>query len=85
MLKFLKGCLTAIGGFVALVVVAALILGGNGKRQGTPSASISADTPAASSAPTQEIVAVGVLSNVREDRAIQVNSSEIVDQITAAN
>ena len=70
MMKFLKGCLTAIGGFVALVVVAALIIAGNGNRQRTSSASVSANSPAASSAPTQEKVAVGVLSNVKEDRAI---------------
>ncbi len=71
-----------VGGFVALIVVAALFFGGNANRtvsNGTDNSSTSSSTQ------LQESVPVGTSIDIRYDRAVQIERSETVDSIPSRN
>ncbi len=101
-MKFLKGCLSVIGGLVVLLIVAGLFFSVNDNSTTTTSSENSnspssgqsqtngsqeqttADGSQEQSA-TSDMVPLGTLTDIRNDRAIQIESSEIVDSIATGN
>lgn len=82
MMKFLKGCLMLVGGFFTLMVVAALVVGGNQNKAADSGTSKSGDV---SSVQSEQVIPVGTFADVKNDRAVQINSSEVVNQIQPNN
>jgi hypothetical protein len=73
-MKFFKGCLMSVGGLVFLLVLVALFAGNanrsaNGGGSGSSKASI----------------AVNTMADVKSDRAVQIERSEIMDSIPSNN
>jgi len=82
MMKFFKGCLMLLGGFVALIVVAALVFGGNTNKTANSGAG---DSNTSSSTRPQESIPAGTSTDIRDDRAVQIERSETVDSIPSGN
>ncbi|NJN60014.1 MAG: DUF4352 domain-containing protein [Leptolyngbyaceae cyanobacterium SL_5_9] len=71
-----------VGGFVALIIVATLFLGGNANRTTNSGAG---DSNISSSTQPQESIPVGTSTDIRDDRAVQIERSETVDSIPSGN
>ena len=80
-MKFFKGCLTLIGGFLMLLIVAA-IFASNGNKSTTNSGS----NGGASGGPTaQTAISINTLVDVRNDRAVEIERSEVMNSIPTGN
>lgn len=85
-MKFLKGCLMSIGGFVLVVFVAALLLGRGGNQETNSSKSGGTSNSGTASSPTSpQSVALGTWADATRNRAIKINRSNIVTQISPNN
>lgn len=86
-MKLFKGCLMLVGGFFVLIVISALFFGENSNRANNSEVDTSEVVNSSNSSfnQAQEPVPVGTLTDVRGDRAIQIEYSEIVDSISSGN
>lgn len=76
----------AIGGFVLVVLIAALLFGRGGNQQATsPNSDGTSNSGTASSPAPPQSVALGTWANTTKDRAIKVNRSDVVTQISPDN
>ena len=73
-MKFFKGCLTLVGGFFMLLIVAT-IFASNGNKSTTNSGSNGEST-------AQKTISVNTLVDVRNDRAVQIERSEVMNSIS---
>ena len=80
-MKFFKGCLTLVGGFFTLLIVAAIFVS-NGNKSNTNSGS---NGEASRGSTAQTTISVNTLVDVRNDRAVQIERSEVMDSIPTGN
>lgn len=81
MIELLKNLLMLVGVVVALAVFASLANGGKANASSTKT------DPSINSSSTQSpsIIPIGTFADVKRDRAVQVELSEIVDSISSGN
>ena len=76
----------SIGGFVLVVFVAALLLGRGGNQETNSSKSGGTSNSGTASSPTSpQSVALGTWADATRNRAIKINRSNIVTQISPNN
>ena len=93
-MKCLKGCLAVVGGFVVLIVGVALFLpsddnetsSGGTNNSDTPTVeSAQQDNGSQNSSPSTATIPLGIMSDIRNDRAIQIEGSEVVESLVPGN
>lgn len=88
-MKFLKGCLTSIGGLVVLLMLAGLLLDTGNKTVSTADTvstnNVTEIAAADSSTAPQKSVALGIWANVADDRSIKVDRSDVLESLIPAN